>query len=102
MASKMSNLFTTFLLMIIGLALAPNVQEMVSGITGVGGTNMTGSAESTGISPSARNVVSGSYSVVLDYHRAGRGNRRDIRPVQGNRSVTPRLCCVSDRSPYFF
>lgn len=42
----MSNLFTTFLLMIIGLALAPNVAEMVTDVTGVGGNNLTGSASS--------------------------------------------------------
>ena len=41
---KLSELFTTFLLMIIGLALTPTVVEQVGLVTGVGGDNLTGPA----------------------------------------------------------
>ena len=41
---KLSELFTTFLLMIIGLALTPTVVEQVGLVTGTGGDNLTGPA----------------------------------------------------------
>ena len=44
MAMNMKSLFTVFLLIIIGLSLTPTIQEQVTDITGVGGTNLTGSA----------------------------------------------------------
>lgn len=41
---NLGGILSTFLLMIIGLALTPTVQEQVSLVTGVGGFNLTGAA----------------------------------------------------------
>ena len=41
---NLSGLFTTFLLIVIALALTPTVQEQVTYITGSGGNNLTGPA----------------------------------------------------------
>lgn len=40
----MGKLFLTFLVMIVGLALTPTVQNSVISVTGTGGDNLTGSA----------------------------------------------------------
>ena len=37
-------MFITFLMIIVGLGLTPTVVESVVGVTGVGGSNLTGSA----------------------------------------------------------
>ncbi len=42
----MGQLFMTFLLIIVALSLTPTVSESVVGVTGVGGTNLTGAARS--------------------------------------------------------
>lgn len=46
MAKKfnMGQLFLTFLLIIIGLALTPTIQSQVTTVTGTGGNNLTGAA----------------------------------------------------------
>jgi len=44
MATSMKDLIFTFLLIIIGLALTPTVQEQVNSVTGTGGSNLTGAA----------------------------------------------------------
>lgn len=41
---NMGQLFITFLLIIIGLALTPTVQQQVTAVTGAGGNNLTGAA----------------------------------------------------------
>ena len=41
---NMGQLFMTFLLEIIGLALTPTIQSSVTGVTGAGGNNLTGAA----------------------------------------------------------
>ena len=41
---KMGDLFMTFLLIIIALALTPTVQQAVTDVTGAGAGNLTGSA----------------------------------------------------------
>jgi len=40
------NVLMTFILSIFGIALTPTIQEQVTGITGTGGNNLTGSAKS--------------------------------------------------------
>ena len=42
---NMSGLIKVFLLSIVGLALTPTIQENVTGVTGTGGDNLTGSAK---------------------------------------------------------
>jgi len=47
MAQKnLAGLITIFLLSVVGLALTPTIQENVLGVTGTGGNNLTGSAQS--------------------------------------------------------
>lgn len=45
MAKSMGNLFMTFLLIVISLALTPTIQSSVVGVTGSGGDNLTGAAK---------------------------------------------------------
>ena len=40
----LAGILTTFLLMIVALALTPTVQENVTNVTGTGGINLTGAA----------------------------------------------------------
>lgn len=40
----LSGILMTFLFMLIGLALTPTITEQVTGVTGVGGNNLTGAA----------------------------------------------------------
>ena len=40
----LAGILTTFLLMIVALALTPTVQENVTNVTGTGGNNLTGAA----------------------------------------------------------
>ena len=44
-SNKMADLFMTFLLIIIALALTPTVQSTVTSVTGTGGDNLTGAAK---------------------------------------------------------
>lgn len=45
---NMGQLMMTFLLIIIGLALTPTVQQSVTAVTGSGGDNLTGAALALG------------------------------------------------------
>jgi len=42
--SGMANIIVTFLMILVGLALTPTIAEQVTGVTGVGGNNLTGAA----------------------------------------------------------
>ena len=78
---NMAQLFTVFLLMVIGLALTPTVVEQVGYVTGTGGDNLTGASISimirTIIIMIALSVSVGTTnSVILGYHNLV--NRRCI------------------------
>ncbi|MHC4371224.1 MAG: hypothetical protein ACYS76_04565 [Planctomycetota bacterium] len=42
---NISGLISVFLLAVVGLALTPTIQEMVTGVTGTGGNNLTGAGQ---------------------------------------------------------
>ncbi|MBA7493373.1 hypothetical protein ES702_03931 [subsurface metagenome] len=73
---NMANLFTVFLLMVIGLALTPTVVEQVGYVTGTGGDNLTGALLEISsfisffgfFSITLSVSVGTAYSVILDYH----------------------------------